>query len=137
MCPFLANFPAERFVECGGSELYLIVPLEEDACLFVNNWYIDEFNNYMGGIDPYEESVYASGDNERLMGAPILLSCNVSETMPNAVVCVVQHVNYIEYTSMLSLMDGSLYLDDNDIMDISFNRDGANLEGGGPAGMDG
>ena len=39
--PFLENFPQSRFVDCAGDELYLIVPLEEDANLFVNTWYRD------------------------------------------------------------------------------------------------
>ena len=50
--PFLENFPQSRFVDCAGDELYLIVPLEEDANLFVNNWYIDESNDYLGGTNP-------------------------------------------------------------------------------------
>ena len=93
----MENFPQSRFVDCAGDELYLIVPLEEDANLFVNNWYIDESNDYLGGTNPYEEAIYSNdGDGE-----PLLLSCNVSETMPNAVVCVIQYMNCIEYTPML------------------------------------
>lgn len=131
--PFLENFPQSRFVDCAGDELYLIVPLEEDANLFVNNWYIDESNDYLGGTNPYEEAIYSNdGDGE-----PILLSCNVSETMPNAVVCVIQYMNCIEYTPMLSLMDGSLCLDDDDIMDVSFNRDDTDKWGDGPVDVTG
>lgn len=131
--PFLENFPQSRFVDCAGDELYLIVPLEEDANLFVNNWYIDESNDYLGGTNPYEEAIYSNdGDGE-----PLLLSCNVSETMPNAVVCVIQHMNCIEYTPMLSLMDGSLCLDDDDIMDVSFNRDDTDKWEDGPVDVTG
>ncbi len=101
--PFLEDLPEERFVQCGGEELYLIVPGEADAQVSVRDWVMNEDNGYYGEVGA--QTFYESGSGE-----PFLLTCNVSDITPNVVVYVDVGVEdyLLEYNPALSLMDGSL-----------------------------
>lgn len=85
------------------------------------------------GTNPYEEAIYSNdGDGE-----PFAVLQWSAERCPMQLYASIQYMNCIEYTPMLSLMDGSLCLDDDDIMDVSFNRDDTDKWGDGPVDVTG
>ncbi|MBQ1435497.1 MAG: DUF3298 domain-containing protein [Clostridia bacterium] len=97
---FLLSVPKERFV-CvpDGEELYLVIPRDENAEVRVNEWYIDEENDFTG--EP-GDVLYESQS-----GTPFLLKCNKSDIMPDALVTVYDSGGEtLEWNPSISLMDG-------------------------------
>lgn len=103
--PYLAFLQDDHIIDAGGAELYLIVPLSDDATVTVNRWLCDESNDFTGENG---EILYKSE-----YGDPILLRCNESDIVQNASVTVVQSgaEDVIDYIPRLSLYDGNVETD--------------------------
>lgn len=98
--PFLEDFPNSNFVQTEyGQELYCIIPRDETASVSVNQWIINEKNDYKG------ESGNVLYRSE--FGSPILLKCNASEIMPDVEVLIVdKEGNKLQWCPSISGMDG-------------------------------
>ncbi len=92
--PYIANMPEENYAETnGGSELYLIIPRDEDAHIVVNAY--DDNNKMLGRI-------YSS-----YTGAPFLLRCNRSEVMTDQMIKITDNAGeYEEFSVFISGRDG-------------------------------
>ena len=71
--PFLKDFPQSQTVTQEGNEVYCIVPRDHGAEVTVQTWTIDE-NSQEGKAG---ETLY-KGE-----GVPVILTCNVSDVLPN------------------------------------------------------
>lgn len=100
--PALADMPVENcIVDCGGYELYLVFPTDENASVSVCEWLLTEENDFAGEAG----AVYYRSEG----GAPVLIRCNVSDIMPNVVVNIVDNSgNVVQWCPSLSLKDGSM-----------------------------
>ncbi len=98
----ITEIPAENCIDdCGGYELYLVFPTDENASLAVCEWVLNEENDFAGEAG----QVYYRSE----AGAPVLIRCNVSDIMPNVVVNVVDSNGAIaQWCPSLSLKDGSV-----------------------------
>ena len=76
--PFLKDFPQSQTVTQEGNEVYCIVPRDHGAEVTVQTWTIDE-NSQEGKAG---ETLY-KGE-----GVPVILTCNVSDVLPNLLVTV-------------------------------------------------
>ncbi len=112
---FVYEIPEDYYVEHEGGELYMVVPLHEESTVTVSEWIIDEYNDWQGeeGNVLYHEKT----------GHPVLVKCNVSEIVPNLLICIEDNSgNSNYYTPYISGMDGLVYnyLDEEtSAMDIS------------------
>lgn len=78
--PVVMTIPEERIIEIiGGTELYLIIPTEEDADVTVNRMQL----GYDGTTGLVEEVIYQSDSGE-----PILLRCNAFEAVQDCGITV-------------------------------------------------
>lgn len=102
--PFLAEIPNSNFVQTEyGQELYCIIPQDVTATVSVNQWIVNEKNDFKGEAG---EVLYRSE-----YGSPILLKCNASEIVPYVEVVIVDNKdNLLSWCPSLSGMDGSVYL---------------------------
>ena len=102
----LTDIPDSNIVtECGGCELYLIIPQDVGATVSVNEWLFTEENDFMGEAG----RVYYRSES----GAPVLVCCNVSDIMPNIVVSIVDSDGRtLEWSPSISLKDGSVLTND-------------------------
>lgn len=101
--PFLKEVPASAFV-CseGGQELYCIIPQDVDASVAVNEWIVDESNDYEGETGAV---LYRSD-----YGSPILIKCNSTEIYSDVQVTVVDNKgNSLTWRPSVSGEDGSVY----------------------------
>ncbi len=98
----LTAIPAENCIDdCGGYELYLVFPTDENATISVCEWVINEENDFAGEAG----AVYYRSE----AGAPVLIRCNVSDIMPNVVVNVVDSSGAtVQWCPSMSLKDGSV-----------------------------
>ena len=98
--PFLAEIPNSNFVQTEyGQELYCIIPQDGMATVSVNQWIVNEENDFEGESgDVLYRSEY---------GSPILLKCNVSEIVSDAEVLIVDNKgNTLQWCPYISGMDG-------------------------------
>ena len=97
--PYLANMPEENYAETyEGSELYLIIPRDDEAHVVVNAY--DETNRLLGRI-------YSS-----YTGAPFLLRCNRSEIMSDFLIKITDNSGeYPEFSVYISGKDGKAKTD--------------------------
>ncbi|MBQ3009342.1 MAG: hypothetical protein IJD80_07140 [Oscillospiraceae bacterium] len=105
---FIKDIPQEHIVNANGYELYCIIPKEAYCEISVGEWYIDEGNDWQGE----ETGIYYYGEND---DSPLLVLCNYSDIMPNAVITVRDDADFISrFVPYISLKDGSLvsWLDD-------------------------
>ena len=113
--PTITNIPEENCVDdCGGYELYLLIPADENATVSVNEWLLTEENNFMGESG----TVYYRSET----GSPLLIKCNVSDIMPNVTVNIVDsNGNSVDWRPSISLKDGSVsrYGVENKLCDIT------------------
>lgn len=102
----LTDIPDSNIVtECGGCELYLIIPQDVGATVSVNEWLLTEENDFMGEAG----RVYYRSES----GAPVLVCCNVSDIMPNIVVSIVDSDGRtLDWSPSISLKDGSVLTND-------------------------
>ena len=123
---FVAEIPADRYVETDGYDLYCIVPTDKDCSVKVEEVYFPE------ETDAYEpvvgEIIYQSETGE-----PILLRCNESEIFSNALVTITTADGKEKsFSPYMSLMDGSLAGlndDESGLLALDFSRTDASLEG--------
>ena len=106
--PFLAEIPNSNFVQTEyGQELYCIIPQDDMATVSVNQWIVNEENDFKGEAG---EVLYRSET-----GSPILLKCNVSEIVPDVEVVIVDNKgNQLQWCPSLSGMDGSVAVDSSE-----------------------
>lgn len=106
--PFLAEIPNSNFVQTkDGQELYCIIPQDDMATVSVNQWIVNETNDFKGEAG---EVLYRSES-----GSPILLKCNVSEIIPDVEVLIVDNKNnQLHWCPSLSGMDGSVVVESAD-----------------------
>lgn len=99
---FLWSIPAERIVETdGGNELYCIYPCDENASVTVNEYIVNEDNDYLGESG---EILYCSESGE-----PILLRCNVSEVVSDCQVTITDSEGEtLVWEPALNLSDGTV-----------------------------
>lgn len=97
--PFLKNFPETQTVHTEGDEVYCIVPRDHGATVTVQTWTTDERGEGKAGETLYEGE-----------GVPVILTCNVSDILPNLLVTVTSNGETWAYNPSLSLCDGSLVL---------------------------
>ena len=99
---FLRSLPVDNIIQTpGGHELYLIIPLDENASVAVNQWIIREENGYRGETG---QVLYRSD-----CGAPVLLCCNRRDDMPDAQVVIVDSQGRtLDWTPGLSLENGRI-----------------------------
>ena len=101
--PFLKDFPQSQTVTQEGNEVYCIVPRDHGAEVTVQTWTIDE-NSQEGKAG---ETLY-EGE-----GVPVILTCNVSDVLPNLLVTVTSNGETWSYNPCLSLCDGTVALPDS------------------------
>ena len=103
--PFLAEIPNSNFVQTEyGQELYCIIPQDDMASVSVNQWIVNEKNDFKGEAG---EVLYRAET-----GSPILLKCNVSEIVPDAEIVIVDNKgNQLHWCPALSGMDGSVVVE--------------------------
>lgn len=113
--PFLNYMTEGLYVDCkSGYEAYLIVPAQPSD-IIVESWFVDESNNYTGGIHEDEPLLYMSAAGSRDGSEPfIMLYANVSEIAPSSVITLKKFGDdsgtELVYNPQLSMMDGSLYI---------------------------
>lgn len=102
--PFLAEIPNSNFVQTElGQELYCIIPEDVNASISVNQWIVNEKNDFKGETG---EVLYRAE-----YGSPILLKCNVSEIVSDVEILIVDNEgNQLRWCPSLSGMDGRVYL---------------------------
>jgi|GEM_PF-4794483 len=99
--PFVRELPQENIVQTGGREVYLIIPLDENASVAVNEWVCDETNGFVGETG----GVLYRSDR----GEPILLCCNVSDAVPDTQVVIVDgDGRTLDWNPRVSLTDGKI-----------------------------
>ena len=99
---FLKSIDSDHVVETdGGSELYCIYPLDEDADVTVYEYILNESNGYAGEAG---ELLYHDA-----FGEPFLLRCNVSDIMSDSQISIVDSVGReLVWEPAISLNDGSV-----------------------------
>ncbi len=122
--PFLAEIPASNFVHIEyGQELYCIIPQDETAAVSVNQWIVNEKNDFKGESG---EVLYHSEN-----GSPILLKCNVSEIVSDVEVLIVDNKgNKLQWCPYISGMDGHVVAEaaEGEIFDFtSYPNDGVEV----------
>ncbi len=102
--PFLGEIPNSNFVQTEyGQELYCIIPQDDMATVSVNQWIVNEKNDFKGEAG---EVLYRAEN-----GSPILLKCNVSEIVPDAEIVIVDNKgNQLHWCPALSGMDGKIFV---------------------------
>lgn len=98
--PYLAFLPDDHIVNAGGCELYLIVPLADDAKVTIRQWICDGSDNY-GGKNG--ELLYKSN-----VGDPFILCCNEIGGTPNTSITIRQKKagDVIDYKPRISQQNG-------------------------------
>lgn len=107
---FLEDIADDHIIMLGGCDLYCIVPVNAGDKLSVSEVSLADDGTLRPGDVVYE------GD-----GAPILLLCNVSDIMPNALVTVGAGESAVSFSPYLSLMDGSLAVTEAEDQMYSFS----------------
>lgn len=111
----ITEMPLENcIVDCGGYELYLVFPTDENATVSVCEWLLNEENDFAGETG----EVYYRSET----GAPVLIRCNVSDIMPNVVVSIVDsNGDTLQWCPSLSLKDGSVsrYGHEDEVCDLT------------------
>ena len=111
----IADIPPENcIVDCGGYELYLVLPVDENATVSVCEWLLTEENEFAGETG----EVYYRSET----GAPVLIRCNISDIMPNVVVNIVDsNGDTLQWSPSLSLKDGSVsrYGHEDEVFDLT------------------
>ena len=123
--PFVAEIPAEQFVETDGYDLYCIVPASLDYSVKVEEVFMPENTEAWEPI--IGEVIYESETGE-----PILLKCNESDIFTNVLVTITTPEGAEKKISpYLSLMDGSLAginEDGSGLTSLDFSRYEMNLD---------
>lgn len=122
--PFLEEIPNSNFVETEyGQELYCIIPQDDMATVSVNQWIVNEENDYEGEAG---EVLYHSE-----YGSPILLKCNVSEVVPDVEVVIDDNKgNTLRWRPFISGMDGHVDVEaeEGDLYDFSSYAEEEDIE---------
>ena len=105
--PVFAEIPRERWVTAEGYEYYCIVPCDEKASVTVNQWVVDESNDYMGEA---AQELYRSESGE-----PIIVCGNISDIIPNLRVTITAPDGAnLEFNPMCSMKDGKVIVPDSE-----------------------
>lgn len=93
--PFIYSVDTASYIDAGGYEVYLLVPVSDDTTIAINK--IDADNKVLEVLhrDKY--------------GKPVVLVCNVDET-PNTVVELTEGDRTVTFYPLLDPANGSLYL---------------------------
>ena len=107
--PFLADVPADNYIDAGGYELYLIVPCQNIAATV-----------YAADLD-WENYNYIRG---RLLGIvegePFLLCCNFSDIVTNSLIVLsTANGEVLEFSPSISLKDGTLTVPESGVYDFT------------------
>ena len=107
--PFLADVPADNYIDAGGYELYLIVPRQDIAATV-----------YAADLD-WENYNYIRG---RLLGIvegePFLLCCNFSDIVSNSLIVLsTANGEALEFSPSISLKDGTLFVPERGVYDFT------------------
>ena len=104
--PFLEQLPNYNIVQTGGgTDVYVIIPLDPDASVMVHAWNIDwdKAGTVEGYVGESGELLY---END---GSPFLLCCGGGEYLPTALVSIVDSDgNVLEWLPTLSGRDGTV-----------------------------
>ncbi|MDO4516682.1 MAG: hypothetical protein Q4C76_06075 [Bacillota bacterium] len=98
--PFLADIPADQVVTYEGTEVYCVVPRDQETALTVQTCLCGD-----DGQPIPQDTLYQG------TGQPVILVCNVSDIIPNVMVTVTPPGGSpATYAPCLSLCDGSVAL---------------------------
>lgn len=86
-------------VDMGGEEIYLIVPTDPQASIALYRCDVDDTGEMIVDAEPI---------NSFSDGTTVLLHCNVSDIIPNALVHLDSGSDVFEFTPFLSLRDGRI-----------------------------
>ena len=98
--PFLKDIPESQTIHHDGDEIYCIVPRDHGAKITVQDWITDDNGKGKAGETLYEND----------QGLPLILTCNVSDIMPNLLITVSSNGETWSYNPCLSLCDGKVDL---------------------------
>lgn len=98
--PFLKDIPESQTIHHDGDEIYCIVPRDHGAKITVQDWITDDNGQGKAGETLYESD----------QGLPLILTCNVSDILPNLLVTVSSNGETWSYNPCLSLCDGKVDL---------------------------
>ena len=98
--PFLKDIPESQTIHHDGDEIYCIVPRDHGAKITVQGWITDDNGKGKAGETLYESD----------QGLPLILTCNVSDILPNLLVTVSSNGETWSYNPCLSLCDGKVDL---------------------------
>lgn len=98
--PFLKDIPESQTIHHDGDEIYCIVPRDHGAKVTVQDWITDDNGKGKAGETLYESD----------QGVPLILTCNVSDILPNLLVTVSSNGETWSYNPCLSLCDGKVDL---------------------------
>jgi len=93
--PFIYSVDTANYIDAGGYEVYLLVPVSDDTTIAINK--IDAEKNVLEVLHRDE------------YGKPVVLVCNVDET-PNTVVELTEGDRTVTFYPMLNSANGALYL---------------------------
>lgn len=110
--PFISDISNGRIILAGGGEIFCVIPAKTASKVTVN--YLDRDENGAGIIG---DELYSGGSE------PILISCNVSDIMPNASVKITNGDKTFKFSPFLSLRDGRISLPE-DLKALDFSEYG-------------
>lgn len=113
--PFLEEIKEEQIVFAGGGEIYCIVPAIADESIEGSITVSSLIFTEEGELK--KDAVLYQGDEK-----PILLVCNQSDIICNSLVQVTVGEKYMEFSPYLSLEDGSLAVQPDDVIIFNFTK---------------
>ena len=98
--PFLAEIPDEQVIDCAGTEVYAIVPVDDTWAITI----------YPVGMASTGESLvdWSNPIFQGEPGDPVIIRCNVSDLFANTLISMTDGPNSFEFSPTLSLDDGHL-----------------------------
>ena len=98
--PFLAEIPDEQVIDCAGTEVYAIVPVDDTWAITI----------YPVGMASTGESLvdWSNPIFQGEPGDPVIIRCNVSDLYANTLISMTDGPNSFEFSPTLSLDDGHL-----------------------------
>lgn len=102
--PFLSDITKEKVFKTEGNEIYCIVPADLETSVSVNEWILEESNDFAGTKG---DLLYRSNTGE-----PFIICCNVSDILSNISISMMDSTGraFSDYNPCISLKDGSVVL---------------------------
>jgi len=112
MYPFLGSIVGNQMVECGGDEVFAVIP-RSDAVLTVQKYNFSMDYNF---IEAPGEVLAVSRD-----GQPLLIRCNTADTLPNTVLTLQLGRESVQYIPRVTLGTGELLMTADRIWDFTIH----------------